>query len=293
MPVALLTPLNNPAKIQALNKRLSVLVNVLLILAIAGLLSKVSWLFLPHNNPARMITPRTEPVANLQAQQNFRQLTASHIFGLSTIAPSSTQTRAPETKLNLILKGVLAAQPMKRASAIIAQGSTGKESIYGIGDSIKNGVTIKEIQANYVVLDRRGRLETLKFQHQRGLHSVSFSRAATGNLNTLGASTPGQVLAKIRRDILKSPMSFGDYALPIVVRANGRQIGYRLQPQAKGQLLTKLGLQPSDIITRINGISLNRPQNAIAALRKLSTAGQLRLMIRRNGSEMPLNIQLR
>lgn len=32
---------------------------------------------------------------------------------------------------------------------------------------------------------------------------------------------------------MSNPTSFGDYALPVVVKENGKQVGYRLQPQKK------------------------------------------------------------
>ncbi len=291
---ALLNPFNNPARLQLLNQRAATVMSVLLVLAIAWLLAQITWLFFPQEDST--VTPRpaqTAPAINRNAQQQaFRQLTAAHLFGLNEARPQPKQTRAPETKLNLTLKGVLAAEPMKQAVAIIAQGRTGREDVYGIGDKLKGGVTIKEIHPGYVILDRRGKLETLKLQKQSGLGAGAMTRT-DGRLNSLKPRTPGQALAQIRQNILKSPTSFGDYALPVVVKKNGKQIGYRLQPQSKGELLTELGLQPSDIITQINGVKLDKPQNGISALRKLSTASQLSLMVQRNGTQVPLNIQLK
>ena len=79
----------------------------------------------------------------------------------------------------------------------------------------------------------------------------------------------------------------------MVVRQNGKQIGYRLQPQEKGkEMLEQAGLEPSDIITSINGIRLDDPQNGINALRKLASAASINITVMRNGNEVPLNIQL-
>lgn len=91
---------------------------------------------------------------------------------------------------------------------------------------------------------------------------------------------------------MSNPTSFGDYALPVVVKENGKQVGYRLQPQKKGEMLSALGLQPTDIIIAINGVKLDQPQNGINALRTLSTAAEISLTLKRNGAEVPLNIQL-
>ena len=81
--------------------------------------------------------------------------------------------------------------------------------------------------------------------------------------------------------------------MPVVVKQNGKQIGYRLQPQQKGKaLMQEVGLRANDVITEINGIKLDNPQNGIGALRQLSTANSVSISVMRNGTEVPLNIQL-
>jgi general secretion pathway protein C len=218
-------------------------------------------------------------------------LTTANIFGVSDKAVPQKQIKVPETKLNLTLKGVLAAKPMSRASAIIAKGKSGKEDIFSVGDKMPGGILIKEIHPEYVVLERNGSLETLKLQKISGVAGFARSNNRRSSSSSR-AGSPAAALKEIRADILKNPTSFGDYALPVVVKENGRQIGYRLQPQKKGKLLAELGIQSGDVITQINGIKLDKPQNGISALRKLSTAKNLNIVVKRNGVETPLNISL-
>ena len=290
----LITQLNNPAVLQQYNKRIATIVSLLLIVACAYLFVEITWMFLPQDEEnAIPLQQNKKSVVDMQAQQNnFRQLTSANIFGVSEKAVSQKQTKAPETKLNLTLKGVLAAKPMERASAIIAQGKSGKEDIYSVGDRVPGGVLIKEIHPEYVVLERNGQLETLKLQKISGVagfESTRESRDAGGRSSNL---SPGAALKEIRGDILKNPTSFGDYALPVLVKENGKQIGYRLKPQKKGELLSELGIESNDVITEINGVKLDKPENGISALRKLSTAKDLNIVVKRNGTEVPLNITL-
>ena len=290
----LITQLNNPAVIQKYNQRLAAIVSLLLIVACAYLLVEMTWMFFPQNEESVVpVKQKIMATANNRTQQNsFRKLTAANIFGVSKKAVTQKSTKAPETKLNLTLKGVLAAKPMERASAIIAKGKSGKEDIYGVGDRMPGGVLIKEIHSEYVVLERSGQLETLRLQKisgVTGLGSAANSRRTGGlSLNR----SPGAALKEIRSNILKNPTSFGEYALPVLVKENGKQIGYRLQPQKKGGLLADIGIQDSDVITEINGVKLDKPQNGISALRKLSTAKNLNIVVKRNGAEVPLNITL-
>ena len=290
--------LNNQLVLQQINRRLAVIATMLLIIACAWLLVELTWIFFPQGDQSTMpVVQRTKPLINNQAQQdNFKQLTSANVFGVSEKAALQQQSKAPETKLNLTLKGVLATSPMEMASAIIAQGKNGKEDIYGIGDKMPGGVTIKEIYPEYVVLERSGRLETLKLQKVSGIDG--FGSGDTSNLrsgsssNSYSQGSPAAALKDIRSNIMKNPTSFGEYALPVVVKENGKQIGYRLKPQQKGQMLSDLGIESDDVITQINGVKLDNQQNGISALRKLSTAKNLNLVVKRNGAEIPLNISL-
>jgi general secretion pathway protein C len=293
----LIAQINNPLVLQQINRRLAMIASMLLIIACAWLLVEITWMFFPQGEQSTMpVAQRTKPLTNNQAQQNnFKQLTSANIFGVSEKAGLQQQSKAPETKLNLTLKGVLATSPMEMASAIIAQGKDGKEDIYGIGDKMPGGVTIKEIHPEYVVLERSGRLETLKLQKLSGVDgfgSSDRSNLQSGSSNRYSQGSPAAALKDIRSNIMKNPTSFGEYALPVVVKENGKQIGYRLKPQQKGQMLSELGIESGDVITQINGVKLDNQQNGISALRKLSTAKNLNIVVKRNGAEVPLNISL-
>ena len=293
----LITQLNNPLVLQQLNQRSAAVVSMVLIVACAWLLVEVTWMFLPQDEELSLAVQKsTRAVMAKQSQQeNFKKLTSANVFGVSEKAIVQKQTKAPETRLNLTLKGVLAAKPMKMASAIIAQGKNGKEDIYGVGDKMPGGVTIKEIHPEFVMLERNGQLETLKLQKVSGIENLKTSAASGFNARGTQANlngSPEAALKQIRNNILKDPTSFGDYALPVVVKENGKQVGYRLKPQSKGDLLSELGIEKNDVITQINGVKLDKPQNGISALRKLSTAKNLSIVVKRNGADVPLNISL-
>ena len=286
----LITQLNNPVELLKINRRLATGVSVLFVVACAYLLVEITWMLFPQANEGALpVQSGSGSIDSRQVQQdNFRQLTAANVFGASQNVAVSRQVKAPVTRLNLTLKGVLAAVPMTLASAIIAQGKSGKEEIYSVNDKMPGGVLVKEIHPEHVVLERSGRREILKLQKLSG---VNF-KSATNIRSSRFSSSPGKALTKIRKDIMQNPTSFGEYALPVIVKENGKQIGYRLKPQQKGGLLKELGLRPNDVITQINGVRLDQPQNGISALRKLSTAKNINIVVKRNGAQVPLNITL-
>lgn len=288
MPNLLITRINSPAALQATNQRLATIVSLLLIVACAYLLVQVIWMVvLPAQESSLAISNQTQSVVSVQdRQENFRKLAAANLFGESDKTVVQIARKAPETKLNLTLRGVLAATPAELASAIIAQGKAGNEDIYSIGDKMSGGVVIKEIHPTYVVLERNGQLETLRLPKESGPDILQ------SNNTMQKIQSPGGALKQIRADILKNPTSFGQYALPILVKENGRQVGYRLKPQSKGELLSELGIESSDVIIEINGIKLDEQKNALKALSHLSTAKNLDIVVKRNGAEVPLNISL-
>jgi len=296
----LITQLNNPAVLQKLNSKGALLASLLLVIACAYQLAELTWMLVPQEQVTEQAVPSASRPAGGDAQnpQNrVRQLAAANLFGSAQSKTVQPET-APETKLNLTLKGVLAATPMELASAIISQGKAGREDIYSVGDRLPGGVLVKEIHAEHVMLERNGRLETLKLQKESGADDILSSGTGQGSgssrLRSLTSiASPGEALNEIRSEIMKNPTSFADYALPIVVKENGKQIGYRLQPQKKGELLSELGIQSGDVITQINGVKLDKQQNGISALRKLTTASNVNIVVKRNGAEIPLNISLK
>lgn len=283
----------NTAFLQQINQRLPAIISLLLIVACAHALATMTWMFLPESGSStEQSTTTRAPVVNRNNQQQaIREVANAHLFGEMASAALPRQTKAPKTRLNLVLRGVIAADPMAMSHAIIARGKNGEEEVYAVGDKMQGGVIVEEVHPDHVVLNRGGRLETLQL-----IKDEDVGRIATPNNNTAflpGGSTE-QKLASIRQKILKNPTSFGDYALPVVVKKNGKQLGYRLQPQQNGtELMQEVGLQANDVITQINGIRLDNPQNGIGALRQLSTANSVSITVMRNGTEVPLSIQLK
>ncbi len=287
--------LNN---IQSLNTRAPVLVSILLILACSYSLSQITWLLAPADNDNELMQANTASSVQRNArpkpQNNYAErINKAHLFGVYTqkATPKSINTDAPETRLNLVLRGLFAATPMQKASAIIAIGKRGKEDIYGIDDKV-SGAIIREIHTDRVVLERNGRYETLRmpkdFTKAAGIKSSSSKRAAKVSAD----DSPGRILANIRKNILKNPTSFAQYAMPIPYKVNGRLKGYRLKPQGDNSLFDAVGLQTNDVVTKVNGIGLNKPSNGLSALRKLQNAKQVNITVLRNGAEIPLSIDI-
>ena len=281
---------------QKVNNTLPAWFNVVLIVSISYTLAQLTWSLMPGE--AESQAPSTKSSVSNAAkqqksalQQKIQQISQAHLFGkYEAVVTKATKTVAPDTRLNLILKGVLAADPMDNASAIISMGKRGKEDIYGIGDKVSSA-TIKEIYPDRVILERSGRFETLRLPKEFSSNTLIKVSKSNNDVSS-GASSPGQVLGNIRRKIMKNPTSFGQYALPVPYKKNGKLVGYRLQPQKDRALFDQVGLNPSDVIVGINGVKLDNPANGLKALRALQKAKQVNITVLRNGAEIPLSFEI-
>ena len=283
--------------IHKLNRWLPALIIVILVIATSYTLSRLTWLLAPGGDQQAIQAP-DQPVSPRQANdaqpmQQVSRITDAHLFGVYQSAASEpARTDAPETRLNLTLKGVLAATPATNASAIIATGKNGPEDIYSVGDKVSSA-TVKEIHADRVILERNGRYETLRLPIEFSDNTLIETVDDNEGPDLSRASSPGEVLSGIRREILRNPTAFGKYAIPIPYNDdNGQLRGYRLQPQGDTTLFDQLGLTPDDVILAINGEDLNDPARGLAALRKLQRAKQIDLKVLRNGAEIPLHFEM-
>ncbi|HEY9053024.1 MAG TPA: type II secretion system protein GspC [Gammaproteobacteria bacterium] len=269
----------------------------MLVIACSFTLAKLTWLLMPapETTSAPLAPAQTTNIA-LQSQtalqQKIQQLSQAHLFGVfQSQAVAPTQTEAPDTRLNLVLKGLLAATPMEQASAIISMGKNGEENIYSVGDRISSA-TVKEIHNDRVILENNGRYETLRLP--KDYDDDGMIQTVSGSAGDISGrpSTPGEVLSDIRQKILRNPTAFGEYAIPIPYNENGKLRGYRLQPQGDRALFDQVGLDPNDVIIAVNGVGLDNPAQGIQALRKLQNAKSIDITVLRNGAEIPLHFEM-
>jgi len=106
------------------------------------------------------------PAAEIKAQKkipkNTLQVAKQHLFGQKRQAVQPVAvTKAPATRLNLKLIGVIAAKG-NGVSKVIIQIGNADVGVFSVGDSLPKGnAKIESIQATQVLLRRNGKLESL------------------------------------------------------------------------------------------------------------------------------------
>jgi general secretion pathway protein C len=190
-------------------RRLPLACNLLLILLIAASLARIGWLLYPlPQSRFELPVPTALPARSGQLPKvNVEQIAAANLFGLRQSTGTTAPVDAPETALNLKLKGILAFGSETASRALIADGS-GKEKPYAVGDDVPGGAILKAIHADRVILERSGRFETLRLERNKsgGSAAASFTPPAATPAAAAG-STGGEAttLAELRNELLREP----------------------------------------------------------------------------------------
>ena len=296
-----------------LDKRLPVLATLLLTLMLAQTLAVLTWDLLPKPqvDGKVLLVPSARPAirAGATEQNQARQISQWHLFGqVQTTSPAAVAktTNAPDTRLNLKLRGVLASSDPALAIAIIADGK-GKEDAYTLEAKLPGNAVLKEIYADRVILEYRGRLEALrlpkeviaKFGSTNGPTTAKrgsgvrpgFKASPTRSVRNADTSA---LLRQYREAMISDPQSLMNLvsASPVVNKATGKLKGYRVQPGKDRKLLRKFGLRKGDVVTAVNGVSLDNPIKALEIMRDLSTASSVSLDVERNGQMQSFSFQI-
>lgn len=273
----------------AANSRLPTMMSLLLVVAIAWYLARFVWILVPIQGDfdwsARPSTRGNAGTpANNATQVNFRSIVSAHVFGEAGAEPVLTKTvNAPDTRLNLKLRGTIAAGDEKYAHAIIGDGK-GKNEVYFIKDSVPGGARLHQVYPDKVILNRAGTLETLRLPRT----SESLGRPAA---QTRARTAPtGPAAGSIQGMMQQSGGGFTDILRPQPYMPNGELKGYRVYPGRDRRRFAALGLRPGDLVTDINGQPLTNLQSAAEIFKNLGDVAQLTVTIERNGSPMALTL---
>jgi general secretion pathway protein C len=276
--------LDREQTIAAFNRTAPKWVALILIVLIAWLLARIVWMLVPGSPagdavevPAGSAAARTEP-----GQADVQVIANAHIFGEATAdtapppAPADHEDLA-ETRLNLSLKGTIAANDERLSIAIIAD-TGNQEKVYAIRDTVVPGTTLHAVYADRVILDRSGALEALKLPKEFPKGSPSVRRAVSRPVSRAADANP-----TIQEVVSENVTKLADVIRPTPYFVAGQQQGYRVYPGRDRRQFAALGLRPGDLIKDIDGAALTDPQQAMEIFQNLGTADQVSVTVERNG----------
>ncbi len=156
-------------------------------LLLLAVISSITW-SIKTQSEIKAFNYAEQPMSPIKkkAQYSYRvnDIVSANLFGDPSPAPIAKAT--PKTTLDLTLQGVLAASDNDMARAIIMSGKRSSK-LYSIGESIQGaGVSIDAINANEVLLNRNGAIESLPLTTLKtsGNNSIiSYSSDSSGEVS--------------------------------------------------------------------------------------------------------------
>ena len=303
-----------------MDKRLPVIATLLCIVLVAHTVALLTWKLIPV--PERPAVPpdiikssrtaNSQPIGGAVNQPVAAKISQLHLFGkfeVKTVAPPPKMdvAAAPETRLNLKLRGVFSSKDKTIARAIISD-PKGDDDSYAIGDQVPGGAVLNDIMEDRVILERNGQLETLKLPVESlpgdttaerdgnvftrgGRRMEPPPRAPSAPIDTATADT-SEILRHYRDALINDPQSVMGLVRVQPYNKGGRLEGYRIRPGRDRQLLTKFGLRSGDVVKAVNGVPMDNPIKALEILRDLSTANSVTVDIERNGTPQSFTFQI-
>lgn len=142
-------------------RRMPWLVSIVLLVLLIDVVSRLTWQWLTPEAEIKTSVTKTVDKPKAPVVNAAQQVAKYHLFGRAdVVAKTGARTVAPETKLNLVLRGVISSVRPEGAVAIIATRG-GAERGYSLDARLPGGAELKEIYPDRVILQHRGRLETL------------------------------------------------------------------------------------------------------------------------------------
>jgi len=269
------------------NRFLPQAVTALLVIGIAYQAAKLTWAFIPSAPIGDTLPTLAAPATRGATAVNTRSLDLkpvldAHLFGEAAAAAPArvveTLADAPDTTLNLSLTGVVSSDESSSGWAII-EASRGEANIYYVGETINDtgGALLHAVYEDRVLLNRAGRLETLR------LPKELVARAGAARMPP-ASQTPQQGRASIRGLITDNASRLSQVIRIAPYLDQGQMVGFRLNPAQDEALFQSLGLQPNDVVTDINGMTINDPSAGLQVFESLGEATQANVTVIRNGN---------
>lgn len=292
-----------------------------------------AWSFYPHGQPleiAEVINPPQGRSGTRDADTvDIEALVSAHLFGepgeviddaqladaeaASGRSPSMSEEEAeealagiekgaPETRLPLLLRGVVSSSNAGLGQAVIEYQKN--QDLYRVGDElpVNEDVELAKVLADRVVLANKGRYEILNLFEDSDLVAQAAplakpaperqaARAPITQSEAAQARAAG--LASNYRDRLYSdPQSLAEVVRVTAVRDGGALRGYRVSPGNAAAEFTALGFEPGDLVTAVNGMPLSEPSNTVRLYQEMRSASEAVFDVERGGQQLTLNVSL-
>ncbi|MGB5133443.1 MAG: type II secretion system protein GspC [Steroidobacteraceae bacterium] len=254
------------------------LLTVALVIVLAAQLASLLWRVLGSTGSGTPPLPNVSVVA--APAVDLAGIVDAHLFGVASI--SGDPNAAPATSANLALAGTLAGLDPEHGWAIIGA-SAQAARVYPTGATLPGGTTLLAVYRDRVIIERNGARE-----------SLALPRLSVNGAGPIASMPPaaqsGSLADSVRELMTQDQSAVNDLLRPQPVFAGAQVRGYRVYPGRNRAQFAKLGLQPGDLVTAVNGAALDDPNRGPEILRGIGSGATVTLTIDRNGQQQQLTV---
>lgn len=252
-------------------------------------------LFLSDDSPATIKTGADNTSVTTEAVVNIDNMVKWHLFGESnaaatqttvTVNPDDDSKNAGKTRLPIQLLGLMYASDQKQARAILFINNEEKQ--YKVNDTlpVSGNATLHKVLVDRIIVNNNGNMEALwLFDPDRP--GIAKRTIPTPQLPAI--DTPEQPVEEPSQN---GPLAESAVQIVPAWGNNGKLQGYRINRGANSAAFDALGFSDGDIVTKINGVQMNNPQNAIQLYQQMQRGGQASFEVIRDGQSFSFQTAL-
>ncbi len=270
----------------------------LVVVSVAAALAGLTWRLAGLNDGRTQVTLAQRPTTALLADD------LSPILSLAPFGRGADDVQASAS--GMVLKAIFLASPASASTAVIARGGA-QATAFRPGQALGGGAVIQSIGVDHVVIQIGDRTETLEFPEPGSVAAGQPAPAAArsgalpseraGRAPARAPAAPSgpaggsgmnpSVVEQYRQRLAASPEAVAT-ELNVTATAAGLRVGDN--PPAA---LRAAGLQPGDIVLKVNNQPVGALGNARAILDQAITSGGARVEVLRSGRRITLSFPLR
>jgi|SRR5215471_1569798 len=223
----------------------------------------------------------------------------SRITGISTppggspLEPSSPEPVRAAIQVKLL--GTLLGTTASWSFATVLDSARQKSMTVRVGDRVRDAEVVEILRDRLVVI-RDGRREIVTadvVEAGRPPVPVSPSDRSLGSGIRSVDESNYEVSRTEMEEMLRHLDEIMTQARAIPAYRDGRPEGFRFFSVRPDSVYAKLGIASGDVVRRINGFALDRPENALEAYSRLKDASRIEVELDRNGTSIRRSLAIR
>jgi general secretion pathway protein C len=221
-----------------------------------------------------------------------------NLFNASILAPSTPIAALAEvleaTRLPLSLLGTAASDDPERSWAAIEDREKQQTLVLSNGDSVRNVAKVMRIERKRVVLDEGGALRELALDEPEGPAIASARPAGRANPPRRAPRAVPQAPppAAAAPGAARTPAQLFQDARILPKYTEGQMVGVQVSSIKPGGIFEKMGLQDGDVITELNGVRIDSPEQSAKVLLEVTTKDSFSMKLDRASGVETVNVNL-